>query len=167
LRQANEELQKMQRLESIGMLAGGIAHDFNNLLGGILGNIDMARDFIDNRESAVKYIDRALAAFARAKDLTQQLLTFSKGGAPNKDTVSIDTLLEETKALALSGSNASCDMKVSQKLRTVEADVNQLSQVLNNIFLNARQAMPDGGKITVTARNKSVSANQIHGLTEG
>ncbi len=161
------QLQQSRRLESIGILAGGIAHDFNNLLGGILGNIDLARKFGGGNQETIKYLDRAMAAFTRARDLTGQLLTFSKGGAPKKKTMTLGAVLKESKALALGGSNIRCSISISRELPIVQADENQLSQVFNNIFLNARQAMPEGGTISVTAKRRSLISNQIPGLAEG
>lgn len=161
------QLNRTQRLESLGLLAGGIAHDFNNLLGGILGNIDLARSTLDDKAQAAKYLQTAIGAFTRAKDLTRQLLTFSKGGAPATQPVALGAVLEEARSLALSGSRLRCEIGLGDDLDTVDADPNQLAQVMNNVLLNARQAMPEGGRISVEAENSHIRSQGIAGLSEG
>ncbi len=167
LKKQELELQKMQRLESIGQLAGGIAHDFNNLLGGILGNIDLAREFLDDNVKSSKYLDEALVAFQKASELTEQLLTFSKGGKPSKTIISLNKLLTESKEHILRGANIKCEITISHNLPAVLADSNQLSQVFNNILANARQAMPSGGTIEVLVKKRDLSSYQITGLRGG
>ncbi|MGL1937281.1 MAG: PAS domain-containing protein [Fibrobacterales bacterium] len=164
-KRTEQELQKTQRLESLGYLAGGIAHDFNNLLGGIFGNIELAKNEIDGKSQAAKYLDKSLAVLDRTKDLTQQLLTFSKGGDPRKSVLGIESLLEESCAISLSGSNIEYEVLTGKKIKALEADPNQLSQVLNNILLNARQAMPDGGKVTIATETQLLSENHVPGLS--
>ena len=166
-KKAEEELQKTQRLESVGVLAAGIAHDFNNLLGGIFLCLDMAKRFAAGNKEVITYIDKAFISFHRAKNLTLQLLTFSKGGTPIKKIISIETVLKDSKELSLSGSNIYCDLKISRKLRLIEADEGQLGQVLNNILLNARQSMSNGGVVAITARNRTLKAHQVPNCAEG
>ncbi|RLA92611.1 MAG: hybrid sensor histidine kinase/response regulator [Deltaproteobacteria bacterium] len=149
-----EELQKMEKLESIGILAGGIAHDFNNLLMGILGNVGLAKIYMKTEEPDVteKLTDAEKACF-RAKELTQQLLVFSKGGAPIKKLTSISELIIDTVTFVLRGSNVRCEFSIPEDLWPVEIDEGQMSQVISNLVINADQAMPKGGIIQVRAEN--------------
>jgi PAS domain S-box-containing protein len=153
------ELLRTQKLESLGVLAGGIAHDFNNLLAGVFGFMDLARDSLDPGAPAATYLRSAFLAFEKAKALSRQLLTFSKGGAPVKLPVKVDGLLRECCTLAMSGSNVKCSFTIPADLAIVEADENQLSQVFSNILINAREAMPDGGTVAVCAENLSLNAD--------
>lgn len=148
----NHQLNQMQKLESLGVLAGGVAHDFNNLLAGIFGYIDLAR--ISNREHRVGgLLNSAMGTIERARDLTRQLLTFSKGGEPIKKTESLMPFLQKTAMFALSGSNASIRFSIPEDLWLCDFDRNQLGQVIDNLIINAIQAMPQGGMITVSACN--------------
>jgi len=167
LRIAREALQNAQKIESIGILAGGIAHDFNNLLGGIFGNIDLALDDVENPEEVRTYLSQSLSALDRAKNLTQQLLTFSKGGAPQKKVLSLCTLLEQSKNLSLSGSNVECTIQCDPQKDIVMGDENQLSQVFNNIMLNARQAMPQGGALRIRVTHQHLGENEYPQLAAG
>ncbi len=147
------ELLKTQKLESLGVLAGGIAHDFNNILTAVLGNVALAKMSLQTRDRVYNRLEETEKACLRARDLTRQLLTFSKGGAPVKKTVSLPELILDSAGFALRGSNVSCQYALSDDLWPVEGDEGQLSQVLSNLVLNAEDAMPDGGAITITARN--------------
>lgn len=151
-----EELVKAQKLESVGLLAGGIAHDFNNLLTAILGNINLAKMHLKPGDKALERLVEAEKASLRTKDLTHQLLTFSKGGAPVKKTASIAEVIKESARFALRGSKVHCDFIIPDDLRPVEIDEGQMSQVVNNLIINADQAMPDGGGIRVECRNVAV-----------
>lgn len=148
-----EELFKAQRIESIGLLAGGIAHDFNNLLAAILGNISLAKAYTPNDARVSRNLEEAEKASLRAKDLTQQLLTFSKGGAPVKKTASIVEIIRDSAAFALSGAAVACNVDIPPDLWAAEVDTGQISQVMNNLILNAAQAMPHGGVVEVLCRN--------------
>ncbi|TAN40276.1 MAG: PAS domain S-box protein [Nitrospirae bacterium] len=152
-RYIEEKLLQSGKIESLGILAGGIAHDFNNLLNAIMGNIDLALAELDGRDQLYETLTRAEKAALRAKDLTQQLLTFSKGGAPIKKTASITELIRESSDFAVRGSNAQCIFNLPEDLWKVEIDMGQMSQVINNIVLNAVSAMPDGGQIVISAVN--------------
>jgi CheY-like chemotaxis protein len=103
----------------------------------------------------------------RARDLTQQLLTFSKGGAPIKKTASIDELLKDTTVFTLSGSNVKCKFSIPEDLWSVEIDEGQISQVINNLIINADQAMPEGGTISISAENVIIGAEDVLPLKEG
>jgi CheY-like chemotaxis protein len=148
---------KMQKLESLGVLAGGIAHDFNNILTGIMGSLSFAHRFIDDTHKAYKPLETAERASARAAELAQQLLTFSKGGEPVKKVTSVLQLVEESLAIVLRGSNCISCIDIPGSLHAIEADEGQISQAFNNIVINAIQAMPDGGALTVTAKNELLS----------
>jgi PAS domain S-box-containing protein len=153
IQQARQEMLKAQKLESLGLMAGGIAHDFNNILTSILGNVSLARLQLDDPEKVSARLESAEKAAARARDLTQQLLTFSKGGEPIKKTIAIRGLLKEAAEFALHGSNVRGEFTLADDLWPVEADEGQLSQVIHNLVLNAVQAMPDGGTVTIRAEN--------------
>jgi PAS domain S-box-containing protein len=160
-----EERLKTQKLESLGTLAGGIAHDFNNLLQGVFGYISMARLSLDQKGKARAMLEQAERALHQSVSLTSQLLTFSKGGKPLKRLVALQPLVEDAAHFALSGSRAVCVLSIAGDLLPVEADPGQLGQVIQNIVLNAAQAMPLGGRIEVTARN--VPAAAVPGLPPG
>jgi len=151
------ERLKAQKLESIGTLAGGIAHDFNNLLQGVFGFISMARLTIDERDRSLAMLEQAEKALHQSVGLTSQLLTFSKGGKPAMEVVDLRQTIENAAKLALSGSTVTYDLSLSDDLRAVEADAGQIGQVIQNIVLNAKQSMPLGGRIEISARNVPVS----------
>jgi two-component system, cell cycle sensor histidine kinase and response regulator CckA len=159
-------LQRAQRLESLGVLAGGIAHDFNNILTGIFGFTDLARSQAKD-EMAVEYLSRAMESMERAKALTQQLLTFSKGGVPIKKVASVSLLIKETCQFTLSGSNVKCNLSIPGNLWSCNIDKNQIGQVIQNLILNATQAMPMGGTIEVSAANVALQAKDHPTLKEG
>ena len=161
------ELLKAQKLESIGVLAGGIAHDFNNLLTAILGNITLVKMHVGPEDEVFANLSEAEKASLRARDLTQQLLTFSKGGAPVKKTASIEELLKDSATFALRGSNVRCEFSFTDDLWPVEVDEGQISQVIHNLIINADQAMPEGGVIKVRAENMTVKAEDNLPLKEG
>jgi PAS domain S-box-containing protein len=148
-----EAMQKAQQLESIGVLAGGIAHDFNNLLSGLFGYLDLARESLKRGEEPGQYIEKAFSVFGRAKDLTGQLLTFSKGGAPARKIALLAPLVRDAVHFALSGSTITCRFTIAPDLWPASFDENQISQVVDNVVINARDAMPMGGTISVTADN--------------
>ena len=148
-----EELLKVKKLESVGVLAGGIAHDFNNILAAILGNIELAGMSIDSASEAQPLLLEAKKASIRAKDLTQQLLTFAKGGDPVKTTASLGNIIVDSANFVLHGSSVVCNYNIPKDLWHVDVDTGQISQVIQNIIINADQAMPDGGVIKVSCEN--------------
>lgn len=148
-----DELFRARNMESLGILAGGLAHDFNNILTGIITNISLAHSLLKGSEEVKELIRNAEQAALRAGRLTRQLLTFSRGGAPVKESSSIKKLITESAKFCLSGANLQCEFLLPDDLWSVEVDRGQVYQVLNNIIFNAKEAMPDGGKITLTARN--------------
>jgi len=153
-RKIEEDLLRMHKLESVGVLAGGIAHDFNNVLSVILGNISLAGMYAKpDDEKLQKRFRDAEQAVSRAKDLTQQLLTFSKGGSPVKRTSAVQSVLKASCRFAVTGSNIQCHFNLPDNLLPVDIDAGQINQVINNIMINAQQAMPEGGTIHVGAEN--------------
>jgi PAS domain S-box-containing protein len=153
-----ELLYHSQKLESLGVLAGGIAHDFNNILTGILGNVTLAQLFLDETHKSFQPLVFAEKAALRAAELATQLLTFAKGGAPVKKCMSLRDSIQESVSLSLRGANVSCVVKLAADLHAVEADGGQLSQAFNNIIINAAQAMPGGGTLTLGAENVNLTA---------
>ncbi|MCE5244297.1 MAG: HDOD domain-containing protein [Syntrophobacteraceae bacterium] len=166
-RRMEQELLKVQKLESIGVLAGGIAHDFNNILSAIIGNISLAKVYSKPGDKVLARLEDAEKASLRARDLTQQLLTFSKGGAPVKKTASIAEMIKDTVSFMLSGSNVRCEFTIPQDLWPVDVDTGQISQVINNLVVNARQAMPGGGTLRVRAENLSEADCRTHPVCIG
>jgi len=166
-RQREKEIQNARRLESLGLLAGGIAHDFNNLLTGILGNITLAELEVAPGNQLAERLVHAEKACLRARSLTQQLLTFSRGGAPVRKTASIRELLTDTALFASRGTSVDCEFRIAEDLWAVEVDEGQVAQVINNLVLNAVQAMPDGGTITVRAENVTLGPAEISALKKG
>ena len=162
------ELSKSQKLESVGMLAGGIAHDFNNILTGILGNISLLKLNANPGDKQYKRICEAEKASLRAKDLTHRLLTFAKGGAPVKIATSLTDIILDTANFALAGSNVECKFSAPEEdLWPVEVDPGQLSQVINNLIINANQAMPEGGLIEIKLDNFSNNSSKLPTLSPG
>ena len=152
-KRAEEELLKVSKLESVGILAGGIAHDFNNILAAILGNISLALAITDPQTEVHGLLINSEKASLRAQDLTQQLLTFSKGGEPVKKIALINAVIKDSAGFVLRGSNVRCDFKFAEDLWPVNIDSGQISQVIQNIIINANQAMPTGGTIAVDCSN--------------
>jgi len=148
-----EELIRAQKLESLGVLAGGLAHDFNNLLTAVLGNVSLAMMYCRPEDKIIARLKEAEKASLRARDLTQQLLTFSKGGAPVKKVTRIADTLKDSAWFAVRGSNVRCDLTVDHDLWLAEIDEGQISQVIHNLIINAYQSMPEGGVIRVSAAN--------------
>ena len=163
---AEEALQTTQRLESLGILAGGIAHDFNNLLAGIFGHINIALEQSENEELS-DHLQKASNAIERTRGLTGQLLTFAKGGAPVKKIHHLKPFIEETVKFALSGAKTSYIFNFSKDLPPCEFDKNQIAQVLDNLVINAKQAMPEGGNIEIFAEETNISDNDYTKLNPG
>ena len=152
-KQLETDQLKLQKLESMGVLAGGIAHDFNNILTGVLGNISLSRMELKEAGPVAKRLEEAEKAVLHAQSLTQQLLTFSKGGAPIRKTISLKNLIRETAGFAVRGTNVQSAFLLPEDLWSVHADEGQLGQVFHNLVINACQAMPDSGSITISAEN--------------
>ena len=157
---AEQDSFRTLKLESVGVLAGGIAHDFNNILAAILGNIELAQCYTDPSSKAYPLLSTAQKASIRAKDLTQQLLTFSKGGEPIKETASIGQVIKESADFVLHGGKADYKLEMVENLWLVDIDRGQVGQVVQNRIINARQAMPEGGTIRVSCENLESTANE-------
>ncbi len=153
--QLQEQLQTRQKLESLGVLAGGIAHDFNNILTVMIGRINIAVTQLKAGDTTdlMEDLTEVEKAIFRAKDLTQQLMTFAKGGNLIKTAVSLPTLLKASVEFVLHGTNTRSQFTIAENLWTVEIDQNQISQVISNIVINAAQSMPEGGVISLSADN--------------
>jgi PAS domain S-box-containing protein len=162
-----QERVRASKLEAMGILAGGIAHDFNNILTAILGNINLARWMLAPENKAHARIEEAEKASLRAKDLAQQLLTFSKGGVPIKKLTSVQGLVRESASFALSGSSVKSEFHLPDDLPYVEIDEGQINQVINNLVINAVQAMPEGGIVTIRADNAVLAEDNELGLAPG
>lgn len=164
-KRAEEEFQKMEKLESLGILAGGIAHDFNNLLTVILGNLSLSQT--EANGELKEMLEDAIRASIQAKNLTQQLLTFSKGGEPIKEKASIEDIIRDSAKFVLRGSNVRCKYDFPSDLWNVEVDKGQFSQVINNLIINSDQAMPGGGNIYIKAENVILGKDNLLPLPTG
>jgi PAS domain S-box-containing protein len=162
-----EEILKSSKLESLGVLAGGIAHDFNNLLTVVVGNLALSKMVLEENDEVIEYLTEAEKASFQAKGLTQQLLTFARGGAPIKKTRQLHSLIHDSVNLALSGSNVLGEFIIQDDLWPVDIDEGQMHQVINNLVINAVQAMPGGGKINIRACNINLSPDEIPPLPAG
>ncbi|MBE9532355.1 MAG: PAS domain S-box protein, partial [Proteobacteria bacterium] len=162
-----EEHIKAGRLESIAILAGGIAHDFNNILTGIMANVGMSIMLVDEGSQVSRKLQEAEKACDKAKALTHQLLTFSTGGEPVKEVILISELIRDSANMVLAGSNVKCKYTISDDLLPVEVDSGQMSQVINNLVINAIHAMPEGGTIYVEADNVELSGKSELPLSNG
>ena len=162
-----EEMRKVHNLESLGLLAGGIAHDFNNVLTGIIGNLALLEMSLDADSEECEIAMAALRAADRTRELTQQLLTFAKGGAPVKRTAQIEALVRETTDLSLRGSKTKAEFHFAEDLSSVDMDTGQISQVVQNLVLNADQAMPNGGILKISAKNVEISDRDLLPLAPG
>ncbi len=166
-RRIEEEMIKAEKLQSVGVLAGGLAHDFNNLLTAVLGNISMAKMYVDSRSKAFARLGEAESASRRATDLTYQLLTFSRGGAPIKKSASISDIIRESANFTLSGTNVASQFRIAEPIWTVDVDAGQMSQVFNNLIINSVQAMPDGGTVFINVENAMLREKSVAILPEG
>ena len=151
-----EEVMRAQKLESIGVLAGGIAHDFNNFLTVILNGIFYLEETCDGDEVSKTVMEDMKNVVEKAKTVSSELLTFSRGGAPVKEVTSIATLIKNNIEFFLSGSNVKANIDIDKGLWAAEADAGKIVQALSNTVLNAVHAMPDGGTLEVKASNEII-----------
>ncbi len=158
------EALKAKKLESFGLLAGGLAHDFNNIIFGIQGNVNLALAAVDKEDKIFRYLSAADKATVRATDLTQQLLTFSKGGEPVKRKMTVTALPEEAARLVIGGSNMELSYSCVPDLWSVEVDAAQISQVIQNIVLNSIQAMDETGVISISCTNHDQKEGDDHAI---
>lgn len=162
-----EQFRQAQKMEAIGTLAGGIAHDFNNMLGVITGNISFALSSVDQTDELYEILSDVLASTKHAQSLTQQLLTFSKGGVPIKTVLDINRLIKESAIFSIRGAKAYCSFDLSNDLWTADVDEGQINQVIGNLVINANQAMPNGGNITIRTENAVIKSDSSLPLPEG
>ncbi|MBL7177914.1 MAG: PAS domain S-box protein [Desulfobacteraceae bacterium] len=158
-----EELLKAKKLESLGVLAGGIAHDFNNMLAAVLGKISIAQMETKPGTKAFELLTEAENAGMRAKGLTAKLITFSKGGDPFKQEVSIGEFVKDSVSSALSGSDIDSEFTIPDDLWPVNIDEVQMKHVIHNIVTNAVEAISGQGTIKVSCEN--VEIGEKDGLT--
>lgn len=159
-RQLESEMVKAQKLESLGVLAGGIAHDFNNLLAAIRLNISMLKLDPAQSPDSLEMLRIVDTSAGMAANLTNQLLTFAKGGQPVKENISVSAFLNDVANFSLRGTKTACSLALGEDLLDIEADPGQITQVLNNMLINAGQAMPDGGVVTLSAGNIEAPGSQ-------
>jgi PAS domain S-box-containing protein len=161
------EILRASKLESVGLLAGGIAHDFNNLLAIVMGNLTLA--LLDEKTAAAggKWLREAERGTTRARELTQQLLTFARGGEPVRSAILLSDLVREAAEFALHGTAVRCEFDLADDVRPADADKAQIGQVVQNLVINAVQAMPAGGVIRLALRNETVRADPTLPLAPG
>ncbi|MBF0406421.1 MAG: PAS domain S-box protein [Candidatus Riflebacteria bacterium] len=162
-----KEMQQIQKLESIGTLAGGIAHDFNNLLGAITGNISYALSRVSKNEEIYEVLSDTLGSTKQAQTLTQQLLTFSKGGTPVKKISNINQIIRETALFVARGGNIRCEFELPDDLWSAEVDPGQINQAISNLVINANQAMPEGGIVKLKSENFEIASENLLPLPPG
>jgi signal transduction histidine kinase/CheY-like chemotaxis protein len=151
--QSQRQLLESARLESLSTLAGGIAHDFNNVLMALFGNLELAASELPTHSPARARLSKAQEALSHATTLTHQLLSFASGGTPVLSTASIRDTIRDSASFVLTGGKARCVFELSAELWAVEADLGQISRLIQNLAINAAQAMPQGGTITIRADN--------------
>jgi signal transduction histidine kinase/CheY-like chemotaxis protein len=160
-------LARTSKLESLGVLAGGIAHDFNNLLTVVMGNLSLAKLDTQCEAETRQYLTEGERAAMRARDLTQQLLTFAKGGEPVREAALLEDIVREATNFALHGSKVSCEFEIDPDLWPANVDRGQIAQVVHNVIINANHAMPQGGVIRIVLRNDSITVEGRPGLAPG
>ena len=161
------EILRSEKLRSVGVLAGGIAHDFNNILTAILGNISLLQATLAADDTAIEHLDEVEKASQRARELTRQLLTFSRGGDPVRKPFAPAPLIRESTTLALRGRASACEFKLAPGLALVDGDEGQIGQVIRNLVINASQAMSGGGTVLVSAENREIRTGENHALAAG
>jgi two-component system, cell cycle sensor histidine kinase and response regulator CckA len=166
-KRAEEDRLTLNRLESTGVLAGGIAHDFNNLLMAILLNLELAQTLVPPGEMLADILEKAKQATLESGGLTRQLLNFAKEGAPLRKPTRLSGVIQESVRLSLTGSQLRCDFSLAEDLWLAEVDAGQIGQVVLNLMLNARRAMPAGGTISVRAENAVLGPHESPGLPPG
>lgn len=152
-----KEVLKKEKLDSLGLLAGGIAHDFNNILTAVIGNIGLVKIDKGTNKKMREKLERAENSVLRAKKLTHQLLTFSKGGEPVKKIFNLTDIIKNTIGFSVSGLKVKIVYNIDEDLWNVKVDEGQISQVIQNLVINAAQSMPEGGEIEIFAKNCKIS----------
>ena len=166
-RRMENEILKVEKLESLGVLAGGIAHDFNNFLAAIIGNLSLAKLEANAADPIYDQLQEMEKAAMRAKNLTQQLLTFSRGGEPVRKPTDLAHLVRESASFAVRGSNVRCEVNFGPGSLIGDVDEGQVTQVIHNLTLNAVQAMPEGGLISISGECIDIYAGNNLTLNAG
>ncbi len=166
-KQHEEQQVRASKLEALGVLAGGIAHDFNNIIMGISLNLDLLMNELDPDDQLVPLVRESSYATNRAGELSRRLLVFAKGGKPVKQIVDLKPAIRSVVDFALTGSNLKAQYDVDPQLQCVDADLGQISQVFDNLVINAREACRNGGLLEVRAHNLDIEEGQIVGLASG
>jgi two-component system, cell cycle sensor histidine kinase and response regulator CckA len=166
-RKLDEERLKREKLETLGILAGGLAHNFNNILTVIMGNIYLAKQDLDRDSDPYEILQEAEKETGKARRLTKQFLTFTKGGAPVKETASLAEVIRGSASFVLKGSNVRCDFIIPEGTWLTEIDVGQISQVAQNLLINADQATPEGGTINIEIENRVIEAKDVLPIPSG
>lgn len=157
--ESETEMNQHRKRDTIAALSGGIAHDYNNLLTSIIGNISLAQTYLERDGKPSRLLDQALAASQAARSLTQTLISFSRGGLPNKQVTAVDRLVKNAVEFTLSGSNIKSSYRFAPQLWPVDVDQTRIGQAIHNIVMNAREAMPDGGRLDICAANATATAD--------
>ncbi len=160
-RRLDFEERRAQKLESLGVLAGGIAHDFNNLLTIMMGNLSLMQSTLVTTPEEDIQLEKTLQATDRARNLTRQLLTFAKGGAPHQQPTNLAHIIRDSASFNLSGSNVECSVDIPNDLWWSNVDGDQIAQIVGNLVLNAAQAMPHGGSLAIVAENQQQAGLQL------
>ncbi len=162
-----EQFKQSQKMEAIGTLAGGIAHDFNNMLGIIIGNISYALGGLNKNDELYEVLTDVQQTSKQAQGLTHQLLTFSKGGEPIRKSADINKIISDAAIFSIRGAKSKCSFELSDDLWPSEVDEGQMNQVVNNLVMNANQAMPNGGVITIRTENVTIESKSAIPLPAG
>ncbi len=166
-KQVQDRIQQARKIEAIGTLAGGIAHDFNNMLSVITGNISYALSNLNTEDELFEVLSDVQQGAKQAQNLTNQLLTFSKGGEPIKKMVNLNQIIKESAEFVTRGAKSRCEFNFTENLWAVEVDAGQLNQAISNLVINANQAMPDGGIILIKTENAEIEDNNNLGISNG
>jgi two-component system cell cycle sensor histidine kinase/response regulator CckA len=164
--QMEEELQRARNIESLGTLAGGIAHDFNNVLMGVIGNLTLLTESLDKDTQPYEVAMAAQRASLKTTVLTKQLMTFAKGGVPVKETASVKTIVTETVNMSLQGTRTKPIYDFAEGLHYIDADADQIGQIIQNLALNASEAMQGDGLLEIAADNIVVNDTELIDLGE-
>jgi signal transduction histidine kinase len=171
-REAEKKLHQAQKMEAVGQLTGGIAHDFNNLLAVSLGNLELAQEVLDQGGDVRQFIETAIRATERGASLTGQLMAFGRRQALDPEVTDVGALTAEFANFTRRVLSEAIDLQIEtqEDLWPVFVDRSQLSSVILNLIVNARDAMPDGGRITLSGANVTLSPQDVggkEGLTPG
>ncbi|MGM0453750.1 MAG: PAS domain-containing hybrid sensor histidine kinase/response regulator [Thermodesulfobacteriota bacterium] len=170
IKQLENQLQRARRMEAIGTLAGGIAHDFNNLLSGIQGHVSLMRSALPSEHRSADSLNQIAQHVEKGAGLTRQLLGFAKEGKYEVQPTNLNTLIEaENQLFSRTCKDVILHTRCAPDLRAVEVDRSQMRQVLMNLYVNARQAMPGGGDLYVETKNVTLDAEAValHGAAAG